>query len=64
MIDKLKTIKLFISKYKNYHIIEKVDDIVQVLDDHFNALVYMKSSPYIKPVLFKANNVEYRLMLL
>lgn len=28
MVDRLKSIKVFISKYKNYHIIEKVDDII------------------------------------
>lgn len=28
MVDRLKSIKVFISKYKNYNIIEKVDDII------------------------------------
>ena len=63
MVDNLKTIKLTVAKYKNSYIIEKIDDIIQQLDDNFNILVFMKSSPFIKPIIQRANGVEYKLML-
>ena len=63
MVDRLKTIKLSVSKFKHSFIIEKVDDIVQLLDDNFNGLVYMKSSPHIKPILQRATNMETKLLL-
>lgn len=41
----------------NTYILEGVDDSTQILDDNLNSLLMMKSSPYIKPIITRANNV-------
>ena len=51
------------AKYKNTYVIERVDDVVTRLDEVFNILIIMKSSPYIKPILKRAHDLELRLLL-
>jgi hypothetical protein len=63
MIDNLKEIKLGIMKYKSTYVLQSLDEITQSLDDNFNILIFMKSSPYIKPILKRANDLEQRLMI-
>ncbi len=63
MIDTLKLIKIKTNKYKTTYLIEKVDDIISQLDEVCNNLVFMKSSPYIKPILRKANDLEIKILL-
>ena len=63
MIDQLKEIKLGIIPYKATFVLSSLDDIVQLLDDMFTNLIFMKSSPYIKPILKRANDLEQRLMV-
>jgi len=46
------------------HILEAIDESQQILDDNLNALLMMKSSPYIKPILTRANNVETKIVLI
>lgn len=48
----------------NTYILEGVDDSTQILDDNLNSLLMMKSSPYIKPIITRANNVEAKLVLI
>jgi hypothetical protein len=39
----------------NTFILQGVDESQQILDDNLNALLMMKSSPYIKPIINKLN---------
>ena len=39
------------------YVLKGFDDNQQTLDDQLNLLLMMKSSPYIKPVLPKANGI-------
>ena len=48
----------------NTYILEAVDDSTQILDDNLNSLLMMKSSPYIKPIITRANNVETKIVLI
>lgn len=48
----------------NTHILEAIDESQQILDDNLNALLMMKSSPYIKPVLNRLNQAETRIVLI
>ena len=64
MIDNIRSLKLRIIEHKRSYILAKQDDIVQQLDENFNMLIFMKSSPYIKPVINKANYMEYKLLLI
>lgn len=48
----------------NTHILEGVDESQQILDDNLNALLMMKSSPYIKPIINKLNMIEARIVLI
>ena len=52
--------------YKNSgtYVLKSLDEIQQQLDDHLNILLMLKSSPYIKPVLKKANELENKLILI
>lgn len=34
------------------------------MDDQLNILMMIKASPYIKPVLFKANQIEAKIVLI
>lgn len=43
---------------------EAIDESQQILDDNLNALLMMKSSPYIKPVLNRLNQAEARIVLI
>lgn len=43
---------------------ENIDDAQQILDDNLNALLMMKSSPYIKPIIGKATLVEAKIVLI
>jgi len=63
MIDTLKEIKLGIIPYKTTYVLQSLEEIVQNLDDTFTNLIFMKSSPYIKPILKRANDLEQRLMI-
>lgn len=63
MIENLKLIKIGTNRYKNTYLIDKIDDIVTQIDDVCNNLVFMKSSPYIKPILKRANDLEQKLLL-
>jgi hypothetical protein len=59
MIDELKKLEIGIKPYpkaKTY-ILENIDDAQQILDDNLNALLMMKASPYIKPIISKATQV-------
>ena len=63
MIDQLRLINIVTAKYKNTYVIERVDDVVTQLDEVFNILIIMKSSPYIKPILKRAHDLELKLLL-
>ena len=45
--------------YKNtgMHLIKSVDDIILYIDEQLTNLATMKSSPYIKPLMTKANQI-------
>ncbi len=62
-IENLRLVKIKTSKYKNCYVIERIDDIVQQLDDVCSVIAMMKTSPYIKPILKKTNDVELKLLL-
>lgn len=47
----------------NKLVLKAVDDIQQKLDEYLNLVLLMKSSPDIKPVLRKANDLEGKLLL-
>lgn len=64
MIEAIKLIKLSTQKYKNSYILSSIEDIVVLLDDNINTLIFMKSSPYIRPILKKTNELEHRLFLI
>ncbi len=64
MIELIKTIKLGTQKYKNTFILNSIDEIIQQLDDNINTLIFMKSSPFVKPILKKTNELEQRLILI
>lgn len=65
MIDTLREIKLKTFEYKKTgtFVLKGVDQVQQKLDDNFNILLMMKSSPYIKPILVKANTSEAKLIM-
>jgi hypothetical protein len=66
IIDELKKLEINTKSYpkaKTY-ILEGIDDAQQVLDDNLNALLMMKSSPYIKPIIGKATLVEAKIVLI
>lgn len=48
----------------NTYILEGVDESQQILDDNLNALLMMKSSPYIKPIINRLNMAEARIVLI
>lgn len=48
----------------NTYILEGVDESQQILDDNLNALMMMKSSPYIKPIINRLNMAEARIVLI
>ena len=64
MIESIKLIKLGTTKYKNTYIINSIDEIVLTLDYHINTLIFMKSSPFIKPIIHRTNALENRLLLI
>ena len=43
--------------------LKSLDEIIQQLDDYFNILIMMKSSPFIKPILKRANDLEQKLLI-
>jgi len=64
ILDNLKEINIVTVQYKNTFILTQVDDIIQVLDDNINSLVFMKSSPFIKPIIKRCNDLEQKLILI
>lgn len=59
IIEELKKLEIQTKTYpkaKTY-ILEGLDDSQQILDDNLNALLMMKSSPFIRPIITKANAV-------
>ena len=64
MIESIKLIKIGTTKYKDTYIINSIDEIVLILDDNINTLIFMKSSPFIKPIINKTNALENRLLLI
>ena len=66
IIEELKKLEIQTKPYPkaNTHILEAIDESQQILDDNLNALLMMKSSPYIKPVLNRLNQAELRIVLI
>ena len=64
MIESIKLIKIGTTKYKDTYIINSIDEIVLILDDNINTLIFMKSSPFIEPIINKTNALENRLLLI
>jgi dynein heavy chain len=66
MVDKLKDLRVELMKYKGTgtYVLKGFDDSQQLLDDQLNLLLMMKSSPYIKPVLARANGIEAKIILI
>jgi hypothetical protein len=60
MVEHIKKLKIITLKYKNTHVFPSIDDIVLILDENLNHIIFMKSSPFIKPILKKANDLENR----
>jgi hypothetical protein len=60
MVEHIKKLKIITLKYKNTHVFPSIDDIVFILDENLNHIIFMKSSPFIKPILKKANDLENR----
>lgn len=66
MIEELKKLEVGIKSYpkaKTY-ILENIDDVQQILDDNLNSLLMMKSSPYIKPIILRAGQVESKIVVI
>lgn len=66
ILDELKKLEIQTKPYQkaNTYILEGIDDSQQILDDNLNALLMMKSSPYIKPIINKLNMIEARIVLI
>jgi hypothetical protein len=60
MVEHIKQLKIITLKYKNTYVFPSIDDIVLFLDENLNHLIFMKSSPFIKTILKKANDLENR----
>ena len=60
MEDKAKAQNIELMSYKNTgtYVLKALDEIQQLLDDQLNLLMMMKASPYIKPLLKQAINLE------
>ena len=63
--DKLKGLKFEITTIPKTTklVLKGIDEIQAKLDEFLNVVLLMKSSPDIKPVLKKANDLEYKLLL-
>lgn len=66
IIEELKKLEIQTKPYPkaSTYILEAIDDSTQILDDNLNSLLMMKSSPYIKPIITRANNVEAKIVLI
>jgi dynein heavy chain len=66
IIEELKKLEIQTKPYPkaSTSILEAIDDSTQILDDNLNSLLMMKSSPYIKPIITRANNVEAKIVLI
>ncbi len=66
ILDELKKLEIQTKPYQkaNTYILEGIDESQQILDDNLNALLMMKSSPYIKPIINKLNMIEARIVLI
>lgn len=66
IIEELKKLEIQTKPYPkaNTFILEGVDESQQILDDNLNALLMMKSSPYIKPIINRLNMAEARIVLI
>jgi dynein heavy chain, axonemal len=66
MEDKAKIQVVELMAYKNTgtYVLKSLDEIQQLLDDQLNLLMMMKASPYIKPLLKQALNLESKVILI
>ena len=64
--EKMKDVKLDIMVYKNTgtQVLKSLDEVQQLLDDQLNVLMMMKASPFIKPAINKANQLESKIVLI
>ena len=64
--ETLKLLELQLTPFKKTetYIVNGFDDLLVTLDDQFNLLVMLKSSPYIKGVLGRTNTIESRIVLI
>jgi dynein heavy chain len=63
LLENMKNIKIPTVIYKKNYILGPIDDVFQLLDDCINSLIFMKMSPFIKPILKRTNDLELRLLL-
>lgn len=66
MTERLKEKKLEFTPYKDtgMHLVKSVDDIILYIDEQLTNLATMKSSPFIKPLIPKANQIESRMIII
>ena len=66
IVDELRKLEIDTKPYPKAktHILQNLDDSQQILDDNLNSLLMMKSSPYIRPIIGKANLVESKIVLI
>ena len=66
IVEKMKEIKVEPTPFKSSgtYILKSVEENQQIMDDLLNVLMMMKASPYIKAVINKANQIEYKIVLI
>jgi dynein heavy chain len=64
LVDRLKVLKVeFLPQYETW-VLKSIDEVQQVMDDEMNALIILKSSAFIKPILNRANLTEQKILLI
>lgn len=64
MYDKLKELRLEIQPHKqtNSFIVKNFIELQDQLGDQLTLVIMMKTSPYIKPFIRRAQDIEYRIL--
>ncbi|CAK86503.1 unnamed protein product (macronuclear) [Paramecium tetraurelia] len=64
MQDKLSVIVIEIVPYKDTYIFKNYEEVQMLLDEQLNVLGILKAQPHVKMVLSKANQLEYKTVLI